>query len=222
MLALPILVGIVAFFAFAQIVGGFDHSPGAGILPGIVAAIWAAWPIWHFHSAARNRLLHPQPKLHAVNAQVAFNKIRDVLREKFYQYGDKWHVITSDVATMRIVADLRYFDEESHIEMGHRGDLQNRTVRVQRYLRLEMQMHGQGSATVVQFDFEPRIEGLNLTACDSIIRDFMTSAESAIGAGETIEAEARTKLPAPPLWLSLVTACSISLLLVDVLKDLFK
>src|SRR5271166_2476103 len=201
MLALPVIAGSVAFFAVAQIVGGIDHSPWAGIFPGIVAAIWAAWPIWHFNSAARHRLLHPQPKLHAVNAQVAFSKIRDVLRERFYKYGDKWHVITADVATMRIVADLRYFDEESHIETGHRGDFQNRTVRVQRYLRLETQMHGQGSATVVQFDFEPRVEGLNFSACDSIIRDFITSAESAIGAGESIESENNTKLPAPPLWL---------------------
>jgi hypothetical protein len=182
MLVMPILSGTIAFFAVSYLVGYFDPSPGAGIIPGIVCAIGAAWQIWKFNCAARNKLLHPQPKLYAVNPQVAFSKIRDALREKYYHYGDKWRIITCDIATMRIVAELRYLDEEEHFDFGHRGELISRTARVQRFLRLEVGMSQLGSGSLVQFDFETRVEGFNITACDSIIKDFIASVESLIGA----------------------------------------
>jgi hypothetical protein len=220
MLVIPILAGSCAFFVVSSIVGGIDRIPGAGLFPGMVAAMWAAWPLWHFSSAARNTLLHPQPKLHAVNAQVAFSKVRDLLREKVYQYGDQWRVITADVATMRILADLRYVEEEASIEMGNRGELQSRTNKVQRHLRLETQICPQGPKSIVQFDFEPRVEGLHFTACDSMIKEFVASAEASIGPGTPIGSPAETRLSAPPWWLLALTGFMLLGVMGDVGKEL--
>jgi hypothetical protein len=220
MLFVPILAGTCAFCVVSSIVGGIDHVPGAGLFPGAVAALWAAWPLWHFSSVARHKLLHPQPKLHAVNAQVAFSKIRDVLRETIYQYGDQWRVITADVATMRILADLRYVEEETQIEMGHRGELQSRTNKVQRCIRLETQICPQGSKSIVQFDFEPRVEGFHFTACDSIIKEFISSAEASIGTGTLTGSPAETRLSAPPWWLLGLTGLMIIGVMGDVGKEL--
>ncbi len=61
----------------------------------------------------------------------------------------------------RIVASLRFVEEESHVEPVGVGDVQFRSEPVQRLVELEIQFSDTGNdSTIIQFDFYPKAEGL--------------------------------------------------------------
>jgi len=214
----------LGFFAFC-LVGWFVgdvvfHNAGAGFFPGLVAALWAAWPLFAIHTSQRADFLHPLPKRYPVNNQVAFTKAIEFLREFSYSFGDRWHIVTADVASNRIVADLRFFDEESHPEAAGRG-ISTRTVRVQRRIRLEAQFDASYSAeTIVKLNFYTQIEGFNFRACDAIITEVKDSLDMLLCGGIEVGASRPFKLSAPPVWLLGVTALMLLFLLGDTQKAL--
>jgi hypothetical protein len=213
-----ISAGIVVFLAVGSLVTAVTHNQQASLLPALVAGVWAAWPLLHGHAVQRENFLHPPPREYGATTRAAFGNIRDVLRESAYNFGDKWRVTTADVATGRIFAEIRFFDEEQHAEVS-RGHINYRKERVQRYLSLEVQMKdtANGSA-IVQFDFTPRVEGTKYGACDWLVDDVLSGVEESLGPGREILKSINAGLPAPPWWLLAMTIGELFLFFQDLYK----
>lgn len=219
-----IFVGVIAGFLAFCFVGtlvyhAIPSNSGACWLPATVGFAWGAWPFFHKASIRSHNLLHPAPKQFSVNMQVAFSKIRELLSVLSYKYGDKWNVVLADTSTGRIVSELRFSDEEARMETDSRGHPHSRTVRVQRYLKLEAQLKPAASTdTILSMDFESRIEGFNKMACDEIINGFVQEVSNVLGPGQIVGESISEKIPAPPWWLIGLTAFSLFLLFFDVQK----
>lgn len=181
MAIVAIIVGTFVFLLTGALIGDATHDAGAGLVPGLVLGVLAAIPIFKSACEERAKFLHPQPREYRVPAKIAFAKIRDILAEISYNYGDKWHVVTADTQTGRITANLRFIDEFTRFEGDARGQIHTRKERLQRFLAVEIQIqatdHG---TTAILMDFRPTVEGVNYAACDSIISSLSREIESAL------------------------------------------
>jgi hypothetical protein len=122
------------------------------------------------------------PREYNLPAKEAFSKIREILADTSYHYGDKWHVSTADTQAGRIAADLRFTDEHIHYDMDGRGHLHPRRENLRRYLGVEILIQDTEKGTsTVQLDFIPKVEGYKFTACDSIVSGFMLTIDNALG-----------------------------------------
>lgn len=224
MIGVGIIVGVLVFLAVGAMVAELVvHQKEAGLFPGLVAGIWAAWPFIHQGGVQRYNFLHPVPRRYKQPLKHAFAKIRQILSEQTYNFGDKWHVSTADTMQHRITASLRYTEEETKIEGDARGQLHTRKERVQRLIEMDVQFKDEGAdTTVVQFDFSPKIEGAAFGACDSIISGITNAAEATLGPGSDAGKPADKTLPAPPWWLLGLTLLSLMTLWGDVMKAVFK
>ncbi|HEY9758828.1 MAG TPA: hypothetical protein V6C97_26910 [Oculatellaceae cyanobacterium] len=210
-----IVAGAAAFGLTDAVVCHVMNSWQAGFLPGVVAGIWAGWPLSHSNTAKRELYLHPAPRIYKANVEDAFSKIRDVLRETSFNYGDKWRAVTSDNAVMRIVAELTYQEEEVHYDIDARNVMRERKEHVKRYIKLECQLKSQGGQAVVQYDFFPRTEGFNSTACDALIDHTLSTIEQNLGKGEALKVLPLRALGAPPKWMLILTVVSLVFLAND-------
>lgn len=217
---LGVISGFVAFCLVGTLVyQAIPSNANASWAPAIVGFVWGAWPFFHKANIRAHNLLHPPPMQYFVNMQVAFSKIRELLSVLSYKYGDKWNVVLADTTAGRIVSEIRYSDEEARMEADSRGHPHSRNVRVQRYLKLEIELKSTDSNdTIVKMDFESRIEGFNKMACDELIASFVQEVTNALGPGQLVSPSLSEKIPAPPWWLIGLTAFSLFLLLVDVHK----
>ncbi len=224
MAAIGIGIGLFVFlFTGAFISEVVLHNKDAGAFPGLVLGIWAAWPFFHHARIQRYNFLHPVPKEYKVPAKEAFSKIRDLLAEVSYNFGDKWHISTADTQTGRIAANLRFTDEHLHMEADARGHIHTRKERLQRFIGLDVQVRDTGRGTaVIQLDFSPKVEGANFFACDSIVSALNAAIESALGASTPVGTQADTKLSAPPWWLLGLSALALLGLCGDVIKAVFQ
>lgn len=224
MIGVGIILGVLVFLAVGAMVAELVvHQKEAGLFPGLVAGIWAAWPFIHQGGVQRYNFLHPVPRRYKQPLKHVFAKIRQILSEQTYNFGDKWHVSTADTMQHRITASLRYTEEETKIEGDARGQLHTRKERVQRLIEMDVQFKDEGAdTTVVQFDFSPKIEGAAFGACDSIISGITSAAEAALGPGSDAGKPADKTLPAPPWWLLGLTLLSLMTLWGDVMKAVFK
>jgi hypothetical protein len=220
-----IILGLIVWGIVGAITGEcVVHKADAGVFPGLVAGVWAAWPFFHHGRVSRYNFLHPVPRRYKAALKQAFAKVRQIIDEKTYNYGDKWHVSTADTIQRRITATLKFTEEESQgFEGTNLGNIRHKTQRVQRLLELDVQFKEEPSdTTVVQFDFRPRVEGVAWYACDSIIAGITNDAEAALGPGTDAGNPADTSLPAPPWWLLGVTGLAIFGLFNDVTTAVFK
>lgn len=224
MAGVGIVLGIFVFLFTGAFIGDVIlHNRDAGMFPGMVLGIWAAWPFFHHARVRRYNLLHPVPKEYQVPTKVAFAKARDFLADVSYNFGDKWHVATSDTHTGRISANLRFTDEETRFEADGRGHVHTRKERVQRFIALEIHVKGTDSgSTVIQLDFCPKVEGANFFACDSIVSGVCDAVENALGTGKAAGDPADTALSAPPWWLIGLSAFALLGLWESVMKVVFK
>lgn len=224
MAAIGIAIGLfIFFFTGAFISEVILHNKDAGVFPGLVLGIWAAWPFFHHAGVQRYNFLHPVPKEYKVPAKVAFSKIREFLAEVSYNYGDKWHVVTADTQAGRITANLRFTDEQTHFVADGRGHIHTRKERLQRFIALEVQARPTSHGTVIiQLDFCPKVEGANFFACDSIVSTVSNAVESAIGPGTQVGNAADTTLSAPPWWLIALSALALIGLFGDITKAVFQ
>jgi hypothetical protein len=182
MAIVAIIVGTFVFLLTGALIGEASHDAGAGVVPGLVLGILAAIPIFKSACEERAKFLHPQPREYKVPAKIAFAKIRDIIAEISYNYGDKWHVVTADTQTGRITANLRFIDEFTRFEGDARGQIHTRKERLQRFLAVEIQVQPtERGTTAVLVDFRPTVEGVNYAACDSIISSLTANIESALG-----------------------------------------
>jgi hypothetical protein len=181
MAIVAIIVGTFVFLLTGALIGEASHDAGAGIVPGLVLGILAAIPIFKSACEERAKFLHPQPREYRVPAKIAFAKIRDILAEISYNYGDKWHVVTADTQTGRITANLRFTDEFTRFEGDARGQIHTRKERLQRFLSVEIQVRSTETGnTLVHLDFAPTVEGVNYAACDSIISSLSATIQAAL------------------------------------------
>jgi hypothetical protein len=217
-----IAAGVFVWWLTGSIVGlVVTHKAEAGMIPAIVAGIWAAWPLLHKGQVARYNFLHPVPKRYKVPIKQAFTKIREILSEKTYDYGDGWNVPVADTQAKRIKASIRWTDEESTVDAGQ-GGLQSRKVRVKRFLAMDVQMkEAPNDCTVIQFDFDPRAEGLTKSACDHVITGIMNDFTAVLGSGVAAGNSLTANLEPPPWWLLGVTAYTLYLLFGDVVSAVF-
>ena len=157
MLAIAIILGLVVWGLVGALTGQcVVHKTDAGIFPGLVAGLWAAWPFFHKGRVHRYNLLHPVPRRYNMPLKQAFAKVRQILSDKTYNFGDKWHVSTADTIQRRITATLRFTEEHAHIEGSSLSNVHMRKERLQRLLELDVQMKEEpNDVTVVQFDFRP-------------------------------------------------------------------
>ncbi len=220
--------GIIAAIAAFLVVGSCTrffvlNTPETGVMEGLVAAVWAAWPFFHTGSVKRYNFLHPVPRRYKTPLKQAFAKVRQIISEKSYNFGDKWSVATADTQQRRITATLRFTEEESRgFDGTNIGNIQHRTERVQRLLQLDIQMKEEpNDTTVVQCDFVPKVEGVNFSACDSIIAGIVSDVEAALGPGTNAGNPADTTIPAPPWWLIGVGGLGLLNLWGDVMKAVF-
>ncbi|MBU6455623.1 MAG: hypothetical protein KGS72_27880 [Cyanobacteria bacterium REEB67] len=199
------------------------NTPYTGVMEGLVAGVWAAWPFFHKGSVMRYNFLHPVPRRYKTPLKQAFAKVRQIISDKTYNFGDKWHVSTADTTARRITATLRFTEEESQgFEGTNLANIRHKTQRVQRLLELDVQMKEEpNDVTVVQFDFRPRVEGVAFHACDSIIAGIVSDVEAALGPGTDAGNAADTSLPAPPWWLIGVGGLGLLQLWGDVMKAVF-
>lgn len=211
MIVIGIILGLIVWGVVGSGIRYFVlQTPMTGMFEGFVAGVWAVWPFIHQFRVGRYNFLHPVPKEYKAGVPQAFAKVRELLAELTYNFGDKWHVVTADVQTKRITANLRFTDEEMRMEGDSRGQIHTRTERVQRLVELEVQMKEAASGgTIVQFDFYPKIEGANISACDSVVSGFCRGIEAALGPGIERGTPADTRLPAPPWWLIALTVCGV-------------
>jgi hypothetical protein len=182
MAIVAIIVGTFVFLLTGALIGEASHDAGSGIVPGLALGILAAIPIFKGACEERARFLHPEPREYKVPAKIAFAKIRDILAEISYNYGDKWYVVTADTQTGRITANLRFTDEFTHFEGDARGNIHTRKERLQRFIAVEIKVQPtERGTTTIQMDFRPTVEGVNYEACDSIISSLSATIESALG-----------------------------------------
>jgi hypothetical protein len=187
MALIAIIVGTFVFLLTGALIGDASHDASAGIMPGLVLGVLAAIPIFKSACEERAKFLHPQAREYKVPAKIAFAKIRDILAEISYNYGDKWHVVTADTQTGRITANLRFMDEFTRFEGDARGHIHTRKERLQRFLAVEIQVQAtERGTTAVLMDFRPTVEGVNFAACDSIISSLSANIESALGGALSI------------------------------------
>lgn len=187
MAILAIIVGTFVFLLTGALIGEASHDAGAGLLPGLVLGVLAAIPIFKAACEERAKFLHPETREYKVPAKIAFAKIRDILAETSYNYGDKWQVVTADTQTGRITANLRFIDEFTRFEGDARGQIHTRKERLQRFLSLEIQvLPTEQGTTLVQMDFSPTVEGVNYAACDSIISSLSARIDTALQCAVTI------------------------------------
>ena len=180
MAIVAIAAGMFVFLLSGAVINEITHNPEAGMLPGLVLGIMAAYPIFKLAGEQRSNFLHPAPREYNIPAKIAFAKIRDYLAEVSYNYGDKWHVVTADTQSGRITANLRFTDELTHFEGDARGNIHTRKERVQRFLALDIHVRQtERGTTIVQLDFSPRVEGVNYSACDSIVSALTNTVDSA-------------------------------------------
>ena len=219
-----ITLGIFVFLLTGAFLGDMVlHNHDGGIFPALVAGIWAAWPFFHQSRVQRFNFLHPVPREYKVPVKQAFSKIRELLADISYNFGDKWHISTADTTSGRITADLRFTDEQVHHDMDARGQIHTRKERLQRYLGLEIIIRDTGRDTaLIQMDFMPKVEGVQFHACDSIVTGLIDSIESRIGPGTQVGDPADTKLPAPPWWLLSLSAFALLALLSEIQKAIFQ
>jgi hypothetical protein len=223
-MGLGIIIGLVVFGVVGSCTRFFVlQTEYTGVTEGLIAGIWAAWPFFHTGRVQRYNFLHPVPRRYKTPLKQAFAKIRQIIGEKNYNFGDKWHVTTADTMQRRITATLRFTEEESRgFEGTNVSNIRHNTAKVQRLLELDVQMKEEpNDTTVVQFDFQPKVEGANFTACDSIVAGIVNETEAALGPGSDAGNPADTSLPAPPWWLLGLGALGVLALLGDVMKAVF-
>jgi len=218
---LTIAASVVGFICVSTIVAVATHNGTAAFFPAVVGAIWAGWPFSHRYGVEQCNLLHPAPKQYKVDVQQAFTAVRDILRESSYNFGDTWHVKTADTTKNRIVADLKYTEEETLPTVDTRTVLAPRTKRVERWIRFEAQFKSMASETVMQVDFQRKVEGLNQGAADPIISGLATAVDTALGGGAEIGQPISMRLPEPPKWLLGLTAIMLFFLFFDVVKAVY-
>lgn len=222
MTAIGIGLGIFVWLVTGAIIGEVIlHKKEAGIFIGFVSGVWAAWPFIHKGGIARYNFLHPVPKLYKASLKQAFSKVRQVLDEVTYNFGDKWHVSIADTQQHRIAASLRFTEEETKIEAGGSGHIHTRQQRVQRLIELDVQMKESGDMTLIQFDFAPRVEGMAFYACDDIIEGIVNRVENELGPGSDAGQAMSNKLPAPPWWLLGLTGLAVLSFAGEVMRAVF-
>lgn len=182
MAIVAIIAGAFVFLLTGALIGEASHDAGAGILPGLVLGILAAIPIFKSACEERAKFLHPEAREYNVPAKIAFAKIRDILAEVSYNYGDRWNVVTADTQTGRITANLRFIDEFTRMEGDARGNIRTHKERLQRFLSVDIQVQStERGTTTILMDFKPTVEGANYAACDSIIASLSSNIESSLG-----------------------------------------
>ncbi len=185
MAGIAIAIGIFVFLLSGAMVSEITHDPGAGVLPGIILGILAACPMFKLAGEQRSNFLHPAPREYNVPPKIAFAKIRDILAETTYNYGDKWHVVTANTQSGRITANLRFTEEFTRLEGDARGNIRTHKERLQRFLALDIQICAtERGTTMIRLNFAPTIEGVNYAACDSIVSCVRNSIEIALSLGE--------------------------------------
>lgn len=223
MVLLGIALGFSAFCFFGALIGStILHKGDAGLFPGLVIGIWAAWPCFHAWLWERRLFLHPQPREYELPAKVVFASIRDFLAEVSYNFGDKWRVVTADTQAGRITANLSYTDEVVHVEADARGQIHTRKQRMQRFIALDILVADTGrGTTVVKLDFTAKADGANLFACDSVIANCQKAISAQLGGFKLVgTAVAASKLPAPPWWLLGLSALALINLYLDITKGI--
>lgn len=223
MLIPAIAAGLFVFLITAPLVGELvTHKWYEGIIPGLVAGIWAAWPIMYQGKVDRYSIYHPMPKRYKMPVKQAFKIIREQLDEDVHNFGDSWKVQIADTQAKKIRATMKWTDEETQMAPGGGGQMGSRKGRVQRLLEMHVKIIEEpNDSTVVKFDFYPRVEGWNGAACEGKVKWLLLKMEGTLGGGTDVSNQLVKTLPAPPDWLLGLTALVLLLLLSDVVSAVF-
>jgi hypothetical protein len=214
------IVGILTFLFVRAIVNqAVTPIIEAGDFPGLVAAIWAAWPFFYRDTVERFNLLHPVSKQYSVTSERAFRTICGILNDKRYGYGDKWQIINATEEIGQIIEELQFVEERSKFNFNPLGKKEP----LKRYIKLEVQIRDaprQGTA-IVRCDFGIKADGSS-SSCDSIVKDLIKAIEAELGSGVWVGQPKSAELPLPSRWLLGVTMIMLFFLLNDVIHAVYR
>lgn len=220
MKTIGVAVGIFAFLFIRAIV---NHAVSpimeAGDFPGLVVAIWAAWPFFHRDTVERFNLLHPVSKQYNVTSERAFCTICSVISDKRYAYGDKWQIINATEELGQITEDLQFVEERSMFNFNpfaKKGPLK-------RYIKLEVAIRDapKEGASIVRCGFGIKADG-SISSCDSIVKDLIKTIEADLGSGALVGQPKSPELPVPSRWLLGATVLMLFFLLNDVIHAVYR
>ena len=185
---------LIAMAGYAMGILGF-----VGSLVNLLAWIFAIK--WMFKIASisndqqRKSMLAPVWKKYPVNCQIVFSKVRDVLRDSSYGFGDKWNVVSAEVQTNKIIADLKLTDNQPGVPLKV-------------FIRLVAQIDivDNGKASILKLSFDEQSMG-RAHEISEVINNIKADIDAAIGNGETLTAPFIAKLPpAPDILINLIIA----------------
>jgi hypothetical protein len=224
MLVGAIAVGIFVALMTAAIIGELlSPKLDAGIFPGIIAGIWAAWPLLHYGRLDRYNFMNPVPRCYPVPLRQAYSKVRTLLEKKSYNYGDRWKVLSADTQTRSIHAVLQFTVQDIKVE-PHLDSIWNiQKERLRRFVDMEITFKEQpDDSTIIQFNFQLKVEGVEYQSCDSIISGLLDEVQTLLGTGTRAGEPVVAHLSAPPIALLAITAIAIVMLYNDISSAVFK
>jgi hypothetical protein len=217
-MSIGIFIGVVVLFVVVNAVDeGLLHNPACGLIPGIVLAIWAAWPFFHYEKTGRHGAMHPT-KEYRVSSERAFNVIYNILSEGTYNYGNRWSIISANWQKGRILAELQLVDERIKIDVSSKNGLpyvRTKSLAAPPRIRIEAQVFDSADkTTIVKIDLYPEISTHEYS---SVIHSVTSAIEAQLGAASKVIS---TSFPIPPLWLLAITFAMLVYLLESVVSSL--
>ncbi len=191
-------------------------SVGAAAFPGLVAALWAAWLYRLPGRVDRAKFLHPRARTFQLDARQAALRIKESLESATVSYGEPWQCLVQDPVGGRLVFAIDWIDKKVQGLSGHFVKVEQRTVRLERRLTLQVAIEEPMSGcAMVQLHWCPSAPG-NPAACDHVIRATSTEIDRCLGVGVPAPRR-RSNWVEPPSWaLIAVTAVMLSILSIDV------
>lgn len=143
-----------------------------------VLLVWIAWFVIMIQSkeaTERENLLAPPWKKYACSCQIVFKKVKTVLKEASYGYGDEWRITTASTQNNKIVATLRPSDDASE------GKPRKCFIK----LTAQIDIADGGKSSILKLTFDEKSDGREAESYE-IIREVTESIDNSLGGGEAL------------------------------------
>ncbi len=207
------VIGGLAGLALAFIAGQFLlHDFAAGLMPGLVLGLWVGLSIEHQRREQTNSMLFPAPLKCSQSLKQVYPQVKKLIREYTYQYGKTFRIHPTNPSQSReLKADMTWADTDRIAELLP-GDSKGRKL-AERHVRLEIYFRSpDANSTTIEIHWYPMAEGLDPSACESVIREVNEQLRQLLGADSDDQQPAKERW-IPPVWLHITTIICTALYL---------